>query len=132
MSKHTKKNPLSYLGWLGLIGIIGVNLSAHGAWILQLFLIYFFFFIYRNVPADELFWFNVKKAGLSSFILGLIINNIVLITLAIFESIGGNQDATKLIIGMFLISSFIPLLFFIGILMYYNRQEKKYVEKDNA
>lgn len=132
MNRRLKKNPLSYLGWLGLIGLIGINLSAHGAWILQLFLIYFFFFIYRNVPADELFWFNVKKAGLSSFILGLIINNFVLITFAIFESIGGNAGTVKLIIEMFLGSSFISLLFFIGILMYYNRQEKKYVEKDNA
>lgn len=59
-----KRNPLSYLGCLGLIGIFGLlSGSPH----LLAFLLFFLFFIYVGVPADELFWQNVRRAGLRAF-----------------------------------------------------------------
>ena len=68
-------NPISYLGWLGIVGVIGINT---GDFMLQLFLIYFIFFTYRNMPADELFWLNIRKSATRAFILEIILNYICL------------------------------------------------------
>ena len=84
-------NPISYLGWLGIVGVIGINT---GDFMLQLFLIYFIFLTYRNMPADELFWLNIRKSATRAF--GII----------------------------FLIA----LLFFIVMLAWYGKQERKSVE----
>jgi len=62
------KNKLAYLGFLGIIGIFGL-------WSLSLslgsFLLFFFFFAYAKMPADELFWQNVQKAGARALWTGL-------------------------------------------------------------
>ena len=75
-------NPISYLGWLGIVGVIGINT---GDFMLQLFLIYFIFFTYRNMPADELFWLNIRISATRAFILEIILNSVMIILITILE-----------------------------------------------
>ena len=75
-------NPISYLGWLGIVGVIGINT---GDFMLQLFLIYFIFLTYRNMPADELFWLNIRKSATRAFILEIILNSVMIILITILE-----------------------------------------------
>ena len=111
-------NPISYLGWLGIVGVIGINT---GDFMLQLFLIYFIFFTYRNMPADELFWLNIRKSATRAFIL------IILIT--ILEKYNISSSAIRIsIIRGFGIIFLIALLFFIVMLAWYGKQERKSVE----
>ena len=109
-----RSNPISYLGWLGIVGVIGINT---GDFMLQLFLIYFIFFTYRNMPADELFWLNIRKSATRAFILEKY-NISSAITSAIRISI----------IRGFGIIFLIALLFFIVMLAWYGKQERKSVE----
>ena len=103
-------NPISYLGWLGIVGVIGINT---GDFMLQLFLIYFIFFTYRNMPADELFWLNIRKSATRAFILEIILNSVMIILITIRG---------------FGIIFLIALLFFIVMLAWYGKQERKSVE----
>lgn len=66
MKKH--RNPLAYLGWLGFIGVLGMLVAP--ALDLMVFLLFFFFFSYRRMAPDELFWQNVRRAGLGAFAAG--------------------------------------------------------------
>ncbi|MCP1109499.1 DUF3796 domain-containing protein [Ohessyouella blattaphilus] len=124
-----RKNPLSYLGWFGIVGIVGINT---GDFLLQLFLVYFIFFIYRWVPADELFWLNVRRAGLRAFIFLMVTNSLAIIFISIIENIGKSLQtyfAPNFFLKLLCILFAISLLYFIGLLLYYSREEKKYLEK---
>ena len=109
-------NPISYLGWLGIVGVIGINT---GDFMLQLFLIYFIFLTYRNMPADELFWLNIRKSATRAFILEII---------TILEKYNISSAIRISIIRGFGIIFLIALLFFIVMLAWYGKQERKSVE----
>ncbi|RHR21592.1 DUF3796 domain-containing protein [Clostridium sp. AF19-22AC] len=127
MAKAKKHNPLSYLGWLGLVGVVGINT---GDWLLQLFLIYFFFFIYTNMPADELFWMNVRKAGFRAFIFEVAANSLILVIVAVLEHIKYiSADMVTLVMRLYLISFVAAMAIFIVMLWQINRQERKYMEE---
>ena len=85
-------NPISYLGWLGIVGVIGINT---GDFMLQLFLIYFIFFTYRNMPADELFWLNIRKSATRAFILEIILNSVMIILITILEKYNISSSAAN-------------------------------------
>lgn len=73
------KNKLAYLGFLGIIGIFGLwsySLS------LGSFLLFFFFFAYAKMPADELFRQNVQKAGMQALCTGLAVD----VTIILYSS----------------------------------------------
>ena len=124
-----RSNPISYLGWLGIVGVIGINT---GDFMLQLFLIYFIFFTYRNMPADELFWLNIRKSATRAFILEIILNSVMIILITILEkyyiSSAINSEIRISIIRGFGIIFLIALLFFIVMLAWYGKQERKSVE----
>ena len=65
------KNKLAYLGFLGVIGIFGLWSQSLS---LGSFLLFFFFFSYAKMPADELFRANVQKAGLQALWTGLVVD----------------------------------------------------------
>ena len=118
-------NPISYLGWLGIVGVIGINT---GDFMLQLFLIYFIFFTYRNMPADELFWLNIRKSATRAFILEIILNSVMIILITILEKYNISSAIRISIIRGFGIIFLIALLFFIVMLAWYGKQERKSVE----
>ena len=153
-----KRNPLSHLGWLGILGVLGL-LIAPGLNILTC-LLFFFFFTYRNMPADELFWQNVRRAGLRAFAVGTGVGlawNVVIIirgfTLTykglMFMTMEEYQNAAlaaraaptvTVPSGYYLQSEWIQLGFswmlllslctFMFTLMYFARREKKYAGED--
>lgn len=53
-------------------------------------LVYFLFFLYRNTPMDELFILDIRKAGLRAFIvniiLNIILNSITIVYIVIAEN----------------------------------------------
>lgn len=118
-------NPISYLGWLGIVGVIGINT---GDFMLQLFLIYFIFLTYRNMPADELFWLNIRKSATRAFILEIILNSVMIILITILEKYNISSAIRISIIRGFGIIFVIALLFFIVMLAWYGKQERKSVE----
>ena len=119
-------NPISYLGWVGIVGVIGINT---GDFMLQLFLIYFIFFTYRNMPADELFWLNIRISATRAFILEIILNSVMIILITILEKYNISSSAIRIsIIRGFGIIFLIALLFFIVMLAWYGKQERKSVE----
>lgn len=122
-------NPISYLGWLGIVGVIGINT---GDFMLQLFLICFIFLTYRNMPADELFWLNIRKSATRAFILEIILNSVMIILITILEKYNISSAITSAIrisiIRGFGIIFLIALLFFIVMLAWYGKQERKSVE----
>lgn len=120
-----KINPLSYLGWLGIVGIIGVNT---GDFLLQLFLGYFLFFVYRNVPADELFWLDVRKAGTRAFIMNIILNSVMIVAIVVMENSGVPTTMSSTIIKGFGVVYLTCLMYFIMTLKHFEKQEKKSVE----
>lgn len=120
-----RSNPISYLGWLGIVGVIGINT---GDFMLQLFLIYFIFFTYRNMPADELFWLNIRKSATRAFILEIILNSVMIILITILEKYNISSAIRISIIRGFGIIFLIALLFFIVMLAWYGKQERKSVE----
>lgn len=123
--KKFKRNPLSYLGWLGWIGIIGI---FTGDWLLQLFIMYFFFFGYGYIPADELFWANLRKAGFRAFVGAFIFGNIMIIVLAIMERMSCTFEMIRNYNRVVFFGCLGILCFFVGSLIFYNYQDKKYLE----
>lgn len=109
--------------------VIGINT---GDFMLQLFLIYFIFFTYRNMPADELFWLNIRKSATRAFILEIILNSVMIILITILEKYNISSAITSAIrisiIRGFGIIFLIALLFFIVMLAWYGKQERKSVE----
>jgi len=96
---------------------------------LQLFLIYFIFFTYRNMPADELFWLNIRISATRAFILEIILNSVMIILITILEKYNISSSAIRIsIIRGFGIIFLIALLFFIVMLAWYGKQERKSVE----
>ena len=63
LKKWFPSNPLSYLGWRGVLGIIGIFFAP----IFTPFLLFFTFFFYSKMKADELFWENVRRASTRGF-----------------------------------------------------------------
>lgn len=144
--KQTKKNPLSYLGWLGVFGLMGASVGA--TWTLP-FLLFFFFFTYSNAVADELFWNQVRRAGLRAFVVNVSLNSVVFLLMMITafavprsaeESMrefgngyylveAGLFGRQMLLVAVLIFGFIITLCTFLFTLMHYRRQEKKYVEK---
>ena len=104
-----RSNPISYLGWLGIVGVIGINM-----------------------PADELFWLNIRKSATRAFILEIILNSVMIILITILEKYNISSAITSAIrisiIRGFGIIFLIALLFFIVMLAWYGKQERKSVE----
>ncbi len=75
--KAKKRNPLCYFALLGVIGFLGVYMMAPA---IIVFLLFFFFWGYKDMTPDELFWENVRKSGLRAFAAGMGID----VTAAIF------------------------------------------------
>lgn len=65
-----KRNPLSYLGFLGFIGFVGLWSFSMS---LLVFFLFFFFFTYTKMTPDELFWQNVRRAGLRALTVYLVL-----------------------------------------------------------
>ena len=126
-----KKHRYMYIGCeylgiiLGIVGVIGINT---GDFMLQLFLIYFIFLTYRNMPADELFWLNIRKSATRAFILEIILNSVMIILITILEKYNISSAIRISIIRGFGIIFLIALLFFIVMLAWYGKQERKSVE----
>lgn len=128
MLKKRKRNPISFLGWLGWIGVLGINT---GDFLLQIFVIWFFFFLYSNMPADELFWNNVRKAGFRCFVIGTLWGNIVIIIIVIIKRVGETPHLVSLVTNVCFLGFYAILIFFIGSLIYYHEQDKRYLEDTN-
>lgn len=135
------KNPLAKLGWLGLLGVLGVSIFA--PWLMS-FLPFFFFFTYRNVIPDELFWTNVGKAAIKAFIVYIIFTTVAFCFFA-FRATFIYHFTPEMVVRMdnmvqldfeyylqHLLLSAVPVFSFIITLctfffslMYYRRKEKK-------
>lgn len=144
---ETKKNPLSHLGWLGLLGVAGAFI---GAPVLAVFLLFFFFFTYRNMPADELFWVNVRKAATRAFAVYIgydIVAALILVALTVLTVIPAglpviDQGKAILSLDLFHMLFLILYLFVLGIalalclffftLICIHRKEKKFLEAADA
>lgn len=120
-----KKNPVSYLGWLGLIGIIGINT---GDFLLQLFLVYLLFFLYRNTPMDELFLLDLRKAGIRAFLVNLVLNSFMIVWLAIIERGAATARTPVAVIRMFALVYLVTFIVFLFTLLYYQKREKRSLE----
>lgn len=136
-----KKNPLAKLGWLGFIGVMGLAIAA--PW-MTTFLLFFFFFTYQKAVPDELFWFNVKKAATTAFMVYVIFTTVIFFIFAFRATFiyHFSQDMvvfTDNIVQMDfeyyihqLLLSAVPVLSFVITLctfffslMYYRRKERK-------
>ena len=141
-----KKNVLSHFGWLGLIGVLGIFLNTPVLWT---FCLFFFFFSYRNTPADELFWENARRAGLRAFAAGTAVGTLSILALfcrsslvyklaAPVSSAGGatvTMDTAlwrEVEIGTVLMEFTLAVMLctFIFSLIWFGHREKKYVESD--
>lgn len=90
LKKWFPSNPLSYIGWLGILGIIGIFFAP----IFSPFLLFFSFFPYTKMEADELFWENVRKASTRRFwttFTVMTITMLVLLTRGICHSWFGDE-----------------------------------------
>lgn len=120
-----KKNPVSYFGWLGLIGIIGINT---GDFLLQTFLVYLLFFLYRNIPMDELFLLDVRKAGFRAFLVNLLLNSFMVVWLAVIERGARTARTPVMVVRMFALVYVVTFLVFLFTLFYYQKREKRSLE----
>ena len=139
--KVKRNNPLSYVGYLGFVGIVGLIMMTP---VMIVFLLFFFFFTYEKMEPDELFWNNVRKAGLRGFTGGIGLDFaavIFFICRAQMSQHGlpeiGNAEVVMdpamfqqlmLVCCYWVIRTIITLCIFFITLMYYSRQEKKYLE----
>jgi len=81
------------------------------------------------MPADELFWLNIRKSATRAFILEIILNSVMIILITILEKYNISSSAIRIsIIRGFGIIFLIALLFFIVMLAWYGKQERKSVE----
>ena len=149
-----KRNPLSYLGWLGLVGLVGLWAGSPS---LMVFLLFFFFFAYGGMTPDELFWTNVRRAGLRALTVNLVLTCVetgvmngrgiyfgltvpeTLITLPISPSESGlvtlpwiQYEQLLFGLGFPVLIFIITVCTFIFTLMYFNRKEKKFNEEEAA
>lgn len=139
-----RKNPLFYFGWLGLLGVLGLYMNAFVLWP---FLAFFFFFSYKNMEPDELFWENVRRAGLKSFVAGASFGLIATIVLFYRSSIAYHLTAPLLAAdgltvsidaalfeqfilcaAAFVLTFVILICTFAFTLMWYGHKEKKNLE----
>ena len=88
------------------------------------------------MPADELFWLNIRKSATRAFILEIILNSVMIILITILEKYNISSAITSAITSAIRISIIrgfgiiflIALLFFIVMLAWYGKQERKSVE----
>ena len=142
----TKRNPLSHLGWLGLIGLVGVWAMTP---LLMVFLLFFFFFSYGHMTPDELFWANVRRAGIRALAVNLTLSGGAavgfflralyrwpaselrmedgLVTMP--ESLYGQYS---LLASSGLLIFMVTLCTFIFTLMYISHREGKYTEREET
>lgn len=123
------KNKLGYLGFLGFVGILGLY---WGSFTHSIFLIFFFFFSYRNVIPDELFKENIKKSALVSFMVNMIFNIMILLIGSIISNFNHYDEPNMIMIFYtsiaFIINFIISISIFIFSLMYYSYREKRALE----
>lgn len=141
-----RKNPLFYFGWLGLLGVLGLYLNAFVLWP---FLAFFFFFSYKNMAPDELFWENVRRAGLKSFVAGSSFGLVATFALFYRSSIAyqftspqfasdgltvsmGSEQYLQYVLGAaaFVLTYVIMICTFAFTLMWYGHKEKKFTENE--
>lgn len=123
------KNKLGYLGFLGFVGILGLY---WGSFTHSIFLIFFFFFSYRNMIPDELFKENIKKSALVSFMVNMIFNIMILMIGSIISNFNHYAEPNMIMIFYtsiaFIINFIISISIFIFSLMYYSYREKRALE----
>ncbi len=88
-------------------------------------LVYFLFFLYRNTPMDELFILDIRKAGLRAFIVNIILNSITIVYIVIAENSNIRPENLTTIIRMFAVTYLITFLVFTLTLLYFQKSEKR-------
>ena len=88
-------------------------------------LVYFLFFLYRNTPMDELFILDIRKAGLRAFIVNIILNSITIVYIVITENSNIRPENLTTIIRMFAVTYLITFLVFTLTLLYFQKSEKR-------
>lgn len=146
-----KRNPLSYLGFLGFVGFFGVVLWTPAVAVLLLF---FFFFGYGSMPADELFWENVRRAGLRAFTVSTAMGTLFIVAWfanSLWMILTGRNGEQALeiangvatlseyaltiwmLLGTFFVLTFVTsLCVFVMTLWRMDRKERKFLEADLA
>lgn len=146
--KTGKRNPLCYFAVLGIIGFLGVYMMAPAVIV---FLLFFFFWGYRDMIPDELFWENVRKAGLRAFAAGMGADAVATIILVVKSWAGilgadiqtGSISAADGMVTMgeelfgsyailssfFTIQMIVSLCTFFFTLMYFRKKEEKGAEE---
>lgn len=76
-----RRNPLSYLGYLGFLGFVGLWTFSTS---LMVFFLFFFFFAYSKMELDELFWKNVRRAGIRALVVNLLLNCTLMLVMNIW------------------------------------------------
>lgn len=77
----------------------------------------------------KLFWLNIRISATRAFILEIILNSVMIILITILEKYNISSSAIRIsIIRGFGIIFLIALLFFIVMLAWYGKQERKSVE----
>lgn len=123
------KNKLGYLGLLGIVGLVGLY---WGSFTHTIFLLFFFFFAFRNTVPDELFKENMKNAALKTVILNLTLN-ILIMAWSTFvsntEQLAEIQvDFVTVIAGFQILTFCLSIMMFVFTLMYYTYKESKGLE----
>ena len=115
------KNKFACLGFLGLFGFLGFLCSSP-----ILFCLFgnFVFFTYARVVPDELFWENVKRAGLAGFLTEMTLSTVVIAFGIVMQGWGAGNAASFLIAGLALSLAVSELLFLL-VLSYREYKEKK-------
>ncbi|MEH7461470.1 DUF3796 domain-containing protein [Bacillus thuringiensis] len=114
------KNKLAYLGFIGFLGPLAflseLSLASY-------FFAFFFFFLYAKVVPDELFILHVRMAATKAFFVALVLGNILILSIFIFEDVH--------VIRLFVILAVsLPLVTFITSLEIFERREKKGMQDD--
>ena len=79
IKKWFPSNPLSYIGWLGVLGMIGIFFAP----IFSPSILFFSFFPYAKMEADELFWENVRTSSTRGFWTAFTVMTITMLVLLI-------------------------------------------------
>lgn len=115
------KNKFACLGFLGLLGFLGFLCSSP---ILFSFFANFVFFTYARIVPDELFWENVKQAGLVGFLTEMTLSSTVIACGLVMQDWGVGNPASFLIGGLAITLTISELLFLL-VLSYREYKEKR-------
>lgn len=118
------KNKIAYLGFLGILGLLGLYWgSGH-----SMFLLFFFFFAFRNTIPDELFKENMRRSATKALTINLTLSFIVLAISTTYSNLMQvkvpSNEFLLVMVGAFIIIFTVSCMAFIFTLMYYNYKEK--------